>query len=1116
MNPSVFGQSVTFTATVNATLPGAGTPTGSVQFYDNGSPLGGTQSLSGGKATLITSTLSVASHPITATYLSDANFSSSTSSPLTQVVTKANTTTNITADLPDPSVVGQAVTVSYTVTPNSPGSGSPSGNVTITVNDASGNSCTGTVAAGSCTLSFSLAGTKTLTVTYTGDTNFFGSVRTTSHQVNKAATTTALTSSVNPSVFGQNVTFTATVTATPPGNGTPSGNVQFYDNGSLLGETQSLSGGKATLITSTLAVASHPITATYSSDANFNGSTSSPLTQVVTKANTTTALTSSVNPSVFGQSVTFTATVGATPPGNGTPTGSVQFKDNGVNLGNSVLLVGGQASVNTTNLSVGNHTITAVYNGDGNFITSTGTLSPYQSVSQANTTTALAASKTLSSFGESVWFTATLNVTPPGSGAPTGTMQFKVDGSNLGGAVSLSGGSASISTTLLSVGSHTIAAVYSGDGNFITSTGTLSPNMSVSKANTTILLSASPNPSTYRQFVNITATVASIFPGGSTPTGTVLFKSDGAAIGSAVPLTNGSISISTSTMPAGSHTVTADYSGDGNYNLGTGTLAPNQTVNKAATLAAITGYTPNPSVVGQSVTVTFTVLANSPYGGTPTGNVIVTDGVSSCTGTITDGNCQLSLMTAGTQTLTATYQGDSNFNSSPPTVGVAQTVNKANTLTTITANTPSISFVGQPVTITYSVGVTSPGSGMPTGNVTVSDGTQSCTGSVAAGKCQIAFTLAGNKTLYATYQGDTNYNSSAPSAGITQTVNKRDTSTSVTSSINPSVYGQNTIFTATVSTVPPGFGPPTGTVQFQVDGINRGSAIPLSNARASISTTTLLIGAHAITAMYSGDNSFNSSSGNLSPSQMVNKANTTTIITAHTPNPSLITQTVTVHFGVTPNSPGSGVPTGVVTVTNGTTNCTATVTTGNCQISFASGGGKTLTATYGGDNNFNSSTSPAVDHSFWSPYTFLPMVLYSWLPKAGAWKGPTNDAFNVSQYGDFIQGFTIYINVPSCNLTNYKITHTTPEPIVNNHASFSGAFYADVTFDSPTTAHGFDGLNNYTIPGCVTGSGGPWNFTATWQSSTPWPFASRTSTLGPNVAEPVPPPSGSQRIILPR
>jgi hypothetical protein len=139
---------------------------------------------------------------------------------------------------------------------------------------------------------------------------------------------------------------------------------------------------------------------------------------------------------------------------------------------------------------------------------------------------------------------------------------------------------------------------------------------------------------------------------------------------------------------------------------------------------------PNPSVVGQLVTINYNVVATPPGSGTPTGNVTVSDGTQTCTGTVQAGSCSIPFATAGAKTLIATYAGDAYFSGSASSPGTAHTVNQANTTTTITSDLPDPSVVGQSITVSYSVSVTSPGSGTPTGSVTVSDGTQSRTGSV--------------------------------------------------------------------------------------------------------------------------------------------------------------------------------------------------------------------------------------------------------------------------------------------------------------------------------------------------------------------------------------------------
>jgi hypothetical protein len=358
-NPSTYGQTVTFTATVTSSY---GTPTGTVTFYDSGTSIG-TASLSGGHALLSTQTLGGGSHSITAVYAGNSTFSGSSSSPLIQHVNKESTTTSLTSS-PNPSSFDQTVIFTATVTFTY---GSPTG--TVTFYDSGTSIGTGSVSGGHASLSIHTlsVGSHTITAAYGGDTNFNGSTSSPLVQrVNKAATTTSFTSSVNPSSYDQTVIFTATVTSS---YGTPTGTVTFYDSGTSIG-TGSLSGGHATLSIQTLSVGSHSITAVYGGNSDFNGSTSSPLVQRVNKAATTTSLTSSLNPSHHGQSVTFTATV--TGAFGGSPRGSVSFKDGTVVIGTGTInTTTHKATFTTSSLATGTHSITAVYAGNGNFVGST-------------------------------------------------------------------------------------------------------------------------------------------------------------------------------------------------------------------------------------------------------------------------------------------------------------------------------------------------------------------------------------------------------------------------------------------------------------------------------------------------------------------------------------------------------------------------------------------------------------------------------------------------------------------------------------------------------------------------------------------------------------------------
>lgn len=175
-------------------------------------------------------------------------------------------------------------------------------------------------------------------------------------------TSTTLASSPNPSTVGQTVTLTATVNSSGA-----TGSVTFYDGANSLG-TISLSGGVASLPVSTLSVGTHTLTATYSGDGTYAGSSSSPVSQVVQsapKTNTTTTLSSSPNPAGRRQTVTFTATV--SPSG---ATGTVQFLDGSSVIGSGTLS-GGKASFATSKLSPGTHSMTAHYLGDNNYNAST-------------------------------------------------------------------------------------------------------------------------------------------------------------------------------------------------------------------------------------------------------------------------------------------------------------------------------------------------------------------------------------------------------------------------------------------------------------------------------------------------------------------------------------------------------------------------------------------------------------------------------------------------------------------------------------------------------------------------------------------------------------------------
>lgn len=371
------------------------------------------------------------------------------------------TTTTLISSL-NPSTFNQSVTFTATVT--AADGGTPTGTVTFT---ADGSNVLGTVAlsSGQAALSTSSlkAGTHSIVASYGGDSNYQPSASTALIQnVQMASSTLSIASNIDPSVYGQAVTFTIYVT--PQFGGSATGGVTFYNNTTVIG-TAGVSGNKATLTYSALTVGTAGIQATYSGDSNVAGSSSPVLFQVVTKASTTTAVASSLNPAFVGQTITFTATV--TSQHQGMVSGTVDFKSGTLSLG-SAALVNGQASIDASFSASGSHSVTAKYLGDVN---NTGSTSPAlkQIVNKYPSSTAVVSSLNPSTVGQTVTFTATVTVTTNGS--PTGTVTFK-SGTTVLGKVPLTGNIASLSTSALTAGTHSVKAVYSGDGTFKGSTST--------------------------------------------------------------------------------------------------------------------------------------------------------------------------------------------------------------------------------------------------------------------------------------------------------------------------------------------------------------------------------------------------------------------------------------------------------------------------------------------------------------------------------------------------------------------------------------------------------------------------------------------------------------------
>jgi hypothetical protein len=890
-NPSAYGQTVTMTVTVPAGS------TGNVTIYDGVTKLSGTMPLNGAATVFFsTSTLAVGSHPLTAVYSGDATHAPATSPVVIQVVNKITPTMSVTTS--GQSTYQSPVTITATLPTDATG----------TVAFTSGATVLGTApvtngSASIITTILPVGDADPITAIYSGDNNYNTATASTTRAVTKLSPSSTLTSSANPSAFGANVTFTDTLPTTVTGT------VTFTAGASTVLGTSNVVNGVATISTSTLNVGNTTITATYNGDGNNNTSVAS-LVQAVNKSTPTMTLASSANPSLFNQSVTFTATL---PSG---ATGNVSFSSGATSLGTGTI-ANGVATITTSSLPVGSNPISAQYSGDSNNDTASANLT--QVVNKATPTV------TVTTSGPSIWGNP-VNITATVPSGVTGTIAFTSGAQSLGSG-NISGGTVTITTSSLPVGNDTITATYGGDTNNNSATGTVI--QIVSKASPASTLTSSLNPSTVGASVTFTDTLP------TNVTGTVTFANGAATLGTST-VNNGVATFTTSSLPGGSDVITATYNGDGNNNTSTATLT--QTIDKNT--PTMTVSTSGPSIFGNPVTIT----AQLPAG--VTGSVTFTSGATSLGASPVNASGVATIATTvlpiGTDTITANYGGDSNNNTATATT--TQVVSKGS-ITMALGSSVNPAQTDQPVTFTATLSSTS-----ATGTVTFTNGaTVLGTSNVTNGVATVTTSTlpVGANNITAAYSGDTN--NEAATASLTETIISKPTANvALVSSLNPSPYGQAVTFTATIPSAA------TGTITFYDGAVALGIS-PVVGGAAALTTSTLTTGSHVITASYSGDSTYGTATS-AALNQVVNK------LTPVLPPPVVSAPTIT---SGSPETITEAVPSGVsgpVTFYNdGTPIGTAPIIGGVATITVTNlpVGSDPITASTPGDANNNPATSPA-------------------------------------------------------------------------------------------------------------------------------------------------------------
>jgi large repetitive protein len=870
---ATFSNSVTFTATVTSQTA---VPTSNVTFKDGTTSIGMVTVNGSGVATLTLTTLSVGPHSISAVYAGDGNNSTSTSSLVSQTIEQIATSTVLTSNT-NPSPAGANVHLTATITAALSLSATPlTGSVLFT--DGAATLGTSNVAGGLATLDVAALaiGQHTIVATYSGATDYAGSISPSlSQTVQLSPTVETLAAAPSPGIAGRTVALTATITSS---GSIPTGGVTFKDGINNLGQGALNAEGIATFSTSTLTAGSHSITGVYAGDTNSQPATAN-LMLIVNQATTAVVLNSSGSPATVGLPLTLRATT----TGNGaTPSGSVTFFEGTTSLGSAQMDGSGLASLVLSSLTVGTHSITAVYSGDANDATNASAIFN-QVIQKTTTSTTLTSTSVTVSQGTSVQFAAQVS---SNAGIPGGAVQF-FDGTTLIGTGTVNAaGVAVLNVSNLLVGQHNIIAVYSGDTNDGPSTSTSVTQ--IVQPITIVGLTSDHNPASIGAVLTFTAGVS----GANTiPTGTITFKDGSSILGVSTINGAGVATMSTSALSAGSHLITAAYPGDGN-NSASVSAVYNQVLQQATTQTVLSVGASTASY-GSSVTISVAVTGS---GGTPTGSVTVLDGATALgTANLTPAGTAIfasSSLSLGQHVLTATYGGDQN-DATSTSAPVVLTIQKQTVSLSIASNSnPSLG--GLAVSFTAALQASS---GVPTGSITWSDGAAILATTPVSGNGASSYTTSsltpGQHTITATYSGDST-NGIATSNPIVETIQQATSAVSLTSNKNPGLVGDVITYSIAVT----GNGAQPGGTAILKDGNTAIGTVTLdANGLGALTTSSLTVGSHTLVVVYAGD-AYHAGSQSGLLTEVVLQGTTTSLTSSSNPslggNPVIFTAAIIV------------------------------------------------------------------------------------------------------------------------------------------------------------------------------------------------------------------------------
>jgi len=989
-NPVALGGTAVLTATVSPV-----TATGAVTFTVTSSTgvttlLAPPVSVSAGVATLSEAAsaangFSAGVNLITASYNTSAQ---SLSAPLTVTGVAATTTTTVGVSA-SPVAVGGTVTLTASI--GSTTAGPITGEVTFTVTSSTGITTllaqhvpvSGGQAVSNVTVSApTFTAGNTITATYSGNANYATSTGSTTMTVTGVAnpTTTTLAASPSSLMLGGTTTLTASVGSTTTGIIT--GTVTFMMGSTTLG-TVALTGGLATLSDATVIAANgfyvgtDTVTAIYSGNANYAGSTTPGTTSltVVSPPVTTTTLTAAPASVILGGATELVASVSST--ATGTITGMVTFMAGPTTLGTATVSGGwaklsGVTAIAANGLSVGTDTITASYSGNASYAASTG--SGTLTVLAATTTTLTAAPASLTLGGTTELVASATSTT---AGTIAGTVTFTVNNTTLGTAAVVGGlatlGNVAVSAANgFSAGTNMITATYGGNATYGLSTSSATVWVTGS-AVTTTTVTAAPAwvtlAGTTALVASVTSTTAGTVAGsvtfsiGSTILGTV------AVSGGLATLSNVAVSAATGFL-AGTNTITASYGGNANYAASicstslwvTGSAVTATTLTAAPASVAPGATTALTASVSSAVPGILTGTVTFSMGGTTLGTAAVSGGLATLSNVVVS---TANGFTAGSDSITATYGGNANYASSNGSTTLLVT-GPAATTTTLTPAPASLTLGG---TTELVAAVSSTSTGTIAGTVTFSmGGTTLGTAAVSGGWATLSNVtvsvangfIAGTDTVTASYGGNANY---AASSGSTKLAVLAVTTTTLTAAPASVTLGGTTELVASVSSATGGI--ITGTVTFSMGSTTLGTAAVSGGlatlSSAVVSAPTFIAGTDTIKASYGGDANYTASTGSMKLTVSPPLA-TTTLLTAA---PASVTLGGTTALTASVGSTTAGAISGSVTFSMGSTSLGTVALSGglatlsNVAVSAANGfiaGTDTLKASYGGGGIFAAST----------------------------------------------------------------------------------------------------------------------------------------------------------------